>query len=225
MDGLALRLKIVQAGEPVLRQRARPLSPEEIRSAAVQALIGHMRETMRDAPGVGLAAPQIGQGLQLAVIEDRADYHRGLSAEELAARGREPVPFHVIVNPEIVARSEETDVFHEGCLSLAGFSARVERARWVRVSCLDHRGNRRPSRLAAGMPASCSTRSTTCTGGSTSTAWTHAVSLPSPTTSVTATSKPADSNGGLPSRQHYHNGTWNRGQLRPGGGAGVEAMG
>ncbi|QXP87921.1 peptide deformylase [Methylococcus capsulatus] len=140
MDGLALRLKIVQAGEPVLRQRARPLSPEEIRSAAVQALIGHMRETMRDAPGVGLAAPQIGQGLQLAVIEDRADYHRGLSAEELAARGREPVPFHVIVNPEIVARSEETDVFHEGCLSLAGFSARVERARWVRVSCLDHRG-------------------------------------------------------------------------------------
>ncbi|CAI8890528.1 peptide deformylase [Methylococcus capsulatus] len=140
MDGLALRLKIVQAGEPLLRQRARPLSPEEIRSAAVQALIGHMRETMRDAPGVGLAAPQIGQGLQLAVIEDRADYHRGLSAEELAARGREPVPFHVIVNPEIVARSEETDVFHEGCLSLAGFSARVERARWVRVSCLDHRG-------------------------------------------------------------------------------------
>ncbi|QXP90725.1 peptide deformylase [Methylococcus capsulatus] len=143
MDGLALRLKIVQAGEPLLRQRARPLSPEEIRSAAVQALIGHMRETMRDAPGVGLAAPQIGQGLQLAVIEDRADYHRGLSAEELAARGREPVPFHVIVNPEIVARSEETDVFHEGCLSLAGFSARVERARWVRVSCLDHRGEPR----------------------------------------------------------------------------------
>ncbi|WP_370630353.1 hypothetical protein [Methylococcus sp. Mc7] len=50
MAGAALRLKIVQAGEPVLRQRARPLSPEEIRSAAVQALIGHMRETMRDAP-------------------------------------------------------------------------------------------------------------------------------------------------------------------------------
>lgn len=143
MAGAALRLKIVQAGEPVLRQRARPLSPEEIRSAAVQALIGHMRETMRDAPGVGLAAPQIGQGLQLAVIEDRADYQKSLSAEELAARGREPVPFHVIVNPEIIARSEETDVFHEGCLSLAGFSARVERTRSVRVSCLDHRGEPR----------------------------------------------------------------------------------
>ncbi|MDF9391772.1 MULTISPECIES: peptide deformylase [Methylococcus] len=143
MDSLALKLKIVQAGEPVLRQRARPLSPEEIRSAAVQTLIGHMRETMRDAPGVGLAAPQIGQGLQLAVIEDRADYQKGLSAEELAARGREPVPFHGIANPEIVARSEDTDVFHEGCLSLAGFSARVARARSVRVSCLDHWGEPR----------------------------------------------------------------------------------
>ncbi|WP_228719932.1 peptide deformylase [Methylococcus geothermalis] len=89
---------------------------------------------------MGLAAPQIGLGLQLAVIEDRADDQKGMPAEELAARGREPVPFHVIVNPEIVARSEETDVFHEGCLSLAGFSARVERARSVRVSCLDQRG-------------------------------------------------------------------------------------
>jgi peptide deformylase len=143
MAGLALRLKIVQAGDPVLRQRARALSPEEIRSAAVQALIGHMRETMRDAPGVGLAAPQIGQSLQLAVIEDRADYQKSLPAGELAARGRSPVPFHVIVNPEILARSEETDVFHEGCLSLAGFSARVERARSVRVACLDHRGEAR----------------------------------------------------------------------------------
>lgn len=140
MAGPALRLKIVQAGEPVLRQRARSLSPEEIRSAAIQELIEHMRETMRDAPGVGLAAPQIGQGLQLAVIEDRADYQKGLSAEELAARRREPVSFHVVVNPEIVVRSEETEVFYEGCLSLAGFSARVERARSVRVSCLDHRG-------------------------------------------------------------------------------------
>ncbi|MDD2768504.1 MAG: peptide deformylase [Methylococcus sp.] len=143
MAGPALRLKIVQAGEPVLRQRARALSPEEIRSTAIQELIEHMRETMHDAPGVGLAAPQIGQNLQLAVIEDRAEYQKGLSAEELTARAREPVPFHVIVNPEIVARSEETAVFHEGCLSLAGFSAQVERARAVRVSCLDHRGETR----------------------------------------------------------------------------------
>ena len=53
-------LPIVHAGEPVLRQQARALSPQEIRSKEIQTLISHMRETMRGAPGVGLAAPQIG---------------------------------------------------------------------------------------------------------------------------------------------------------------------
>ena len=56
----AMRLKIVQAGEPVLRQAARPLTAEEIRMPAMRELLTHMRETMRDAPGVGLAAPQVG---------------------------------------------------------------------------------------------------------------------------------------------------------------------
>src|SRR6266852_3064837 len=66
-----MRLKIVQAGEPVLRQIGRALSPAEIALPAIQELIEHMRDTMRDAPGVGLAAPQIGLAIQLAVVEDR----------------------------------------------------------------------------------------------------------------------------------------------------------
>jgi peptide deformylase len=141
MPNLSLRLKIVQAGEPVLRQQARPLSAEEILSKEIQDLIEHMRETLRDAPGVGLAAPQVGLPLQLAVIEDRPEYQTAkLSEEELAARERVPVPFHVIVNPEIVAYSEDRATFYEGCLSVAGFMAKVERARSVRVACLDHRG-------------------------------------------------------------------------------------
>ena len=94
-----MRLKIVQAGEPVLRQKARELSVEEIRSREIQQMIEWMRETMRDAPGVGLAAPQVGLALQLAVIEDPADLQRAMSAEKLAERGRRPVPFHVLVNP------------------------------------------------------------------------------------------------------------------------------
>lgn len=125
----------------MLRQRARPLQAEEIRSREIQDLIEHLRETLRDAPGVGLAAPQVGLPLQLAVIEDRAEYQTAkLSPEELAARERVPVPFHVIINPEILAYSEDTVTFHEGCLSLTGFLAKVERARSVRVACLDHRG-------------------------------------------------------------------------------------
>ena len=63
-----MRLKIVQAGEPVLRAQARQLTYKEIFSDEMQRLIRDMRETMRDAPGVGLAAPQVGVALQLVVI-------------------------------------------------------------------------------------------------------------------------------------------------------------
>jgi len=135
-----LLLDIVQAGDPVLRQLARPLSQNEIRSDAIRKLIDDMRETMYAAPGVGLAAPQVGHSLQLAVIEDREDYLDDIPAEQLAERERAPVPFQVIVNPQIVAASKESVDFFEGCLSLAGFSAIVPRARHVRVKCLDERG-------------------------------------------------------------------------------------
>jgi peptide deformylase len=135
-------LPIVHAGEPVLRNRARELPPQEIRSKEIQKLIEHMRQTMRDAPGVGLAAPQIGLSLQLVVIEDRKEYHREVSAEELALRERRPVPFHVVINPRIrSAKDDQVVEFFEGCLSLPGFFALVPRFRRVRVECLDHRGN------------------------------------------------------------------------------------
>ena len=65
-------LEIVQAGHPVLRQVARPLERDEILVADIQQLIADMRDTMRAAPGVGLAAPQVGIGLAFAVIEDPA---------------------------------------------------------------------------------------------------------------------------------------------------------
>ena len=125
-----MNLKIVQTGEPVLREAARPLTAAEIASPEIQQLIELMRETMRDAPGVGLAAPQIGLPLQLAVIEDVA---------EVEATERAPVPFHVIANPRLTLGTEMVDFF-EGCLSVEGFQAVVPRARTVQVEALDHRG-------------------------------------------------------------------------------------
>jgi len=125
-----MNLKIVQAGEPVLREAARPLTAAEIASAEIQQLIELMRETMRDAPGVGLAAPQIGLPLQLAVIEDVA---------EIEATERAQVPFHVIVNPRLTLGAEMVDFF-EGCLSVEGFQAVVPRARTAQVTALDHHG-------------------------------------------------------------------------------------
>jgi peptide deformylase len=135
-----MRLKIVQAGEPVLRAQARQLTRAEITSEEIQRLIRDMRETMRDAPGVGLAAPQVGVGLQLAVIEDREEFLSGLPAQELAEKERTVVPFHVIINPEITLLGDDKADFYEGCLSLSGFSAVVTRARRVRVAYLDETG-------------------------------------------------------------------------------------
>jgi peptide deformylase len=132
-----LALRIVQVGDPVLRQSARPLSVEEIRSEATRKLIADMRETMYAAPGVGLAAPQIGLSLQLAVIEDREEWIRDLQPQDLIERGRRPVPFHTIINPKITDLSQNQAEFFEGCLSLDGFTAIVSRSRNIRVECLD----------------------------------------------------------------------------------------
>jgi peptide deformylase len=138
-----MRLKIVQAGDPVLRQEARPLAADEIRSRGTQELIEHMKETMRDAPGVGLAAPQVGVSWQLAVVEDREEYFKDLGPDQLRERERNPVPFHVIINPQITAASGGQAEFFEGCLSLAGFCALVPRSRTLRVEYLDENGGRR----------------------------------------------------------------------------------
>jgi len=137
-----LRLKIVQAGEPVLRQSARPLTPEEILGDEIQRLIRDMKDTMYDAPGVGLAAPQVGLPLQLAVIEDREDLLKALPAQEIRDKERRPVPFHVMINPRIISSGGDNVDFYEGCLSLIGFSAVVSRARSVQVEYLDERGKR-----------------------------------------------------------------------------------
>jgi peptide deformylase len=135
-----MTVDIRQVGDPVLRQRARPLTVEEIRSAPIQRLIERMRETMREAPGVGLAAPQIGQSLQLAVIEDREEYLQGIASTILQERERTVVPFHVVVNPRLTIVQDDPAVFFEGCLSLDGFAALVSRATAVRVDCLNERG-------------------------------------------------------------------------------------
>ena len=135
-----MRLKIFSVGDVLLRQRARPLTPEEVRSPEIRQLIQHMRETLNDAPGVGLAAPQIGLPLQLAVIEDREEYFATATAEQIAERERCPVEFHVIVNPVLQLQPEPDVEFFEGCLSVPGLMAIVPRAGRVRVDCLDQNG-------------------------------------------------------------------------------------
>ncbi len=116
---------------------------DQILSSSTQNLIDYMRETLRDAPGVGLAAPQVGEPLRLVVVEDRPEYQKLITVSELRERERNEVPFHVVVNPVMELLTEPTEAFFEGCLSLPGFTAVVARARAVRVRCLDHRGEPR----------------------------------------------------------------------------------
>lgn len=136
-------LPIVQAGEPVLRCPARALRPNEIRSREIRELIQNMKETMYAAPGVGLAAPQIGLGIQLAVIEDRQEYIKDWTPEQLAERERRAEPFHVVINPRITLLGEERVEAFEGCLSLVNLMALTPRARRVRVECVDEKGEAR----------------------------------------------------------------------------------
>ncbi len=136
-----MKLKILQVGEAALRQRTKTLTADEIRGRETQELIEWMRETMHDAPGVGLAAPQIGLGLQLTVIEDKPENLKDAPAELLKERERKAVPFHVLINPKITLEGPADVEFFEGCLSLAGFTALVPRARKVKVEYLDHKAN------------------------------------------------------------------------------------
>jgi peptide deformylase len=131
----ATPLPIVTAGDPVLRRRAEPYD-WSLPADLLAALIDAMRVTMHAAPGVGLAAPQVGLGAQLAVIED----HATIPAAAANARNRSPLPFRVLVNPSYLSEGDEVAAFYEGCLSIPGYQAVVERAKSVRLRGFDENG-------------------------------------------------------------------------------------
>ncbi len=129
-------LDVVKIGDAVLRQKSRPLTAEEILSPQIQNLIASMKVTMQAAPGVGLAAPQIGQPIALAVIEDMEHSH--LTTQQLLERNRYKVPFHVIINPHVFIEEDACMIdFFEGCLSVDGLIGIVPRADSVRIECLN----------------------------------------------------------------------------------------
>jgi peptide deformylase len=146
-------LPIMQCGEPILRQHAEPVDPATIGDRDVQRLIARMRATMEAAPGVGLAAPQIGEPIRLAVLQDGPERWSQLTAEQLVERDRRTVPFTVLVNPVLVSAAGSDSVsFYEGCLSVPGLTGVVARHRSVQVEALDEHGDPRSWTLS-GWPA------------------------------------------------------------------------
>jgi peptide deformylase len=129
------RREIVEIGHPVLRERAREVTAEELRSDAVQRLIDDMIETMRAADGAGLAANQIAEPVRIAVVEVRPGNPR--------YPYKPPVPLTVIVNPVIEPLDEEIAQINEGCLSVPNLRGEVPRHVNVRLRYLDREGAER----------------------------------------------------------------------------------
>jgi peptide deformylase len=134
--------KIAQMGEPVLRRKAASVDPSEIGSPFIQTLIDDMIETMHDADGAGLAAPQVYVSLQLCVIEVNQNPRYPQF---------EPIPLTVLINPVVTPlvdfaengafSAEDSFQMYEGCLSVPGLRGQVARPRKVRVQALDRAGN------------------------------------------------------------------------------------
>ena len=123
-------LKVARMGHPVLRTKARPLDRAEIKSAAVQKLIDDMIETMGEYHGVGLAGPQIHQGVRVFVA--------ALDVDEDGAAGQ-PI---ALVNPEISVVGNDIVEDWEGCLSIPDIRGRVPRPREIKVRAYDRSGER-----------------------------------------------------------------------------------
>jgi peptide deformylase len=140
-------LKVARMGHPVLRARAKPLDPADIKSPRVQQLIDDMFETMREYQGVGLAAPQVHASLRLFV----AGFPPGPEDDEEDDEDND-VPLMAIINPEITPIGDEVVEDWEGCLSIPEIRGRVPRAREIEVKAYDRKG-RKMSLRARGFTA------------------------------------------------------------------------
>ena len=121
--------QILKLGNPILRLTAKRLTKDEILSPEIQKLIPKMWEVMQDAGGIGLAAPQIGISIQLAVIKLESDSDRYDNLEDSEE--------FVVFNPELKVLDEEKQGFWEGCLSVPGLRGYVERPRKLKIKYLD----------------------------------------------------------------------------------------
>ena len=124
--------EIARVGHPVLRERAREITAEELRSPRIQALIDDMIDTVRAADGAGLAANQVHEAVRVAVVEVRPGNPR--------YPYKPPVPLTVMVNPVLQPVGDETAQINEGCLSVPDLRGTVERFVTVRVRYLDRDG-------------------------------------------------------------------------------------
>ena len=140
-------LKVARMGHPVLRAKALPVPPSQIRSAGVQRLIDDMFETMREYSGIGLAAPQVHGSVRLFVAGVRS-LDEGERVETM--KDDESMPFMAVINPEVTPIGDAIEEGWEGCLSIPDVRGLVPRARDISVQAYD-----RPASASRSPPADC----------------------------------------------------------------------
>jgi peptide deformylase len=126
-------LKVARMGHPVLRSRAKPIDPADIKSTRIQQLIDDMFETMQEYQGVGLAAPQVHEGLRLFVAGFAPRHDRDDDDDE----EDDGVPLMALINPEITVVGRGMQEDWEGCLSIPDVRGRVTRAQDISVNAYD----------------------------------------------------------------------------------------
>jgi peptide deformylase len=147
------KVNIVEAGSSVLRERAADVPVRLMKSDQLKGFVRIMLAAMKDAPGVGLAAPQLGVPLRIIVFGDTETNARYLTPTEREERGRVEVGPEIWINPSFEAVSEKKVKFFEGCLSVPGLQAMVERYEEVELRGLDEDGKEKEPLRLKGWPA------------------------------------------------------------------------
>ncbi len=133
-------LKIITVPSPILRRKAIKIKNID---SSIKDLISHMVETLRKVGGLGLAAPQVGQPIRIAVIEsNRKSSPKADRLDEKNKKSSPKIPLTILINPEIIEYSKETEKSEEGCLSIPEIWGVVERAKSVKVKALNEKGKK-----------------------------------------------------------------------------------
>lgn len=139
-------LKIITAPNKILREKAREITKKELESEKIQQLILDMGETMKKANGVGLAAPQVNESLQLICIDARECDPKGNIKKNICSNIAHPLKnsegMFLLINPRITWNSLAKIIMKEGCLSIPGTYGQIKRPKNIRVKCLNAKGEK-----------------------------------------------------------------------------------
>lgn len=135
-----MALGMMHVGNPILRKKSRPVSPDEIKSDEFQSFLRELREVQQTPTGCGFAAPQVGRAIRVLALETRPEAIASVPRDILDEQMNEPFPFHILINPVLTIEDATQAEWFEGCQSIPNMLAAVPRALGLRLDALDEHG-------------------------------------------------------------------------------------